>query len=96
MRIRSDLSNFFLLFIVYMGISFNLCVCVNVCVCERERAYVLEQLDKDMILWQKDQISLGCVCACSVIQSCPTLCDHMDYSLPGFSVHGVLQSRILE
>ena len=40
MRIRSDLSNFFLLFIVYMGISFNLCVCVNVCVCEREREHM--------------------------------------------------------
>ena len=23
-----------------------------------------------------------------VIQSCPTLCDPMDYSLPGSSVHG--------
>ena len=25
-----------------------------------------------------------------------TLCDPMDYSLPGFSVHGILQARILE
>ena len=31
-----------------------------------------------------------------VIQSCPSLCDPMAYSLPGFSVHGVLQTRILE
>ena len=31
-----------------------------------------------------------------VIQSCPTLCNHMDCSLPGSSVHGVLQARILE
>ena len=29
-----------------------------------------------------------CVCVCSVTQSCPTLCDHMDCSLPGSSVHG--------
>ena len=29
-------------------------------------------------------------------QSCPTLCDPMDWSLPGSSVHGVLQTRILE
>ena len=28
--------------------------------------------------------------------SCLTLCDPMDYSLPGSSVHGVLQARILE
>ena len=31
-----------------------------------------------------------------VAQSCPTLCNPMDYSLPGFSVHGILQARILE
>ena len=31
-----------------------------------------------------------------VTQSCPTLCDPMDYSPPGFSVHGILQARILE
>ena len=33
---------------------------------------------------------------CEVAQSCPTLCDPMDCSLPGFSVHGILQARILE
>ena len=32
----------------------------------------------------------------SVAQSCLTLCDPMDYSLPGSSVHGILQARILE
>ena len=31
-----------------------------------------------------------------VAQSCLTLCDPMDYSPPGFSVHGILQARILE
>ena len=31
-----------------------------------------------------------------VTQSCPTLCNLMDYNLPGSSVHGVLQARILE
>ena len=31
-----------------------------------------------------------------VVQSCLTLCDPMDSSLPGFSVHGMLQARILE
>ena len=29
-------------------------------------------------------------------QSCPTLCDPMDCSLPSSSVHGILQPRILE
>ena len=31
-----------------------------------------------------------------VAQSCPTLCDPVDCSLPGSSVHGILQERILE
>ena len=30
------------------------------------------------------------------VQSCPTLCDPMDYGPPSFSVHGILQARILE
>ena len=33
---------------------------------------------------------------CLVAQSCPTLCDPMDHSPPGSSVHGILQARILE
>ena len=31
-----------------------------------------------------------------VAQSCPTLCDPMDCSLSGSSIHGILQARILE
>ena len=31
-----------------------------------------------------------------VAQSCPTLCDPMDCSLRGSSVHGIFQARILE
>ena len=31
-----------------------------------------------------------------VAQSCPTLCNPMDCSLSGSSVHGILQARILE
>ena len=31
-----------------------------------------------------------------VAQSCPTLCDPMDCSLPGSSVHGIFQVRVLE
>ena len=35
-------------------------------------------------------------CCCKSLQSCLTLYDPMDCSLPGSSVHGILQSRILE
>ena len=32
----------------------------------------------------------------SVAQSCLTLCDPMDFSLPSFSVHGIFQAIVLE
>ena len=31
-----------------------------------------------------------------VAQSCPTLSDRMDCSLPGSSIHGIFQARVLE
>ena len=33
---------------------------------------------------------------CEIAQSCLTLCDPMDCSLPGFSVHGIFQAIVLE
>ena len=51
------------------------------------------------LLWDL-RISHGvCVfmCVCVLVaQSCPTLWDPMDYSLPGSPVHGILQARILD
>ena len=35
-------------------------------------------------------------CYTLVVQSCPTLCNPVDYSLTGSSVHGIPQARILE
>ena len=35
------------------------------------------------------------VCA-KLLQSCPTICDPIDDSLPGSPVHGILQARVLE
>ena len=31
-----------------------------------------------------------------VAQLCPTLCDPMDCSLPGSTIHGIFQARVLE
>ena len=35
-------------------------------------------------------------CCVLVTQLCPILCDSMDCNMPGFSVHWILQARILE
>ena len=44
----------------------------------------------------KERIESVSVCLCVCAQLCPTLCDPMDYGLPGTSVHGIVQERILE
>ena len=41
-------------------------------------------------------LSLVEVKSSQVTQSCPTLCDPMDCSPPGSSVHGIFQARVLE
>ena len=53
------------------------------------------------IIWfEKDTVfgssTIDLLCCCSAAKSCLTLCDPMDYSLPGSSVHGISQARILE
>ena len=57
---------------------------------------------KKVLQWGEAKVSSkGCVCVCVcvyvlVVQSCPTLCDPMNCSLPGSSVYGILQAKILE
>ena len=57
--------------------------------------------------WDSPGKSAGVGCHChlqcmkvkkesEVVQSCPTLSDPMDRSLPGSSVHGIFQARVLE
>ena len=45
-------------------------------------------------LWLEFQVSQKC--ESEVAQSCPTLCDPMDCSPPGSSIHGIFQARGLE
>ena len=45
------------------------------------------------------RVDLQCSQLCCVVlvaQSCPTLCNPMDCSPPGSSVHGILQARVLK
>ena len=46
--------------------------------------------------WSVKHISAIRLCCCLVTKLCPTLCNPMDYNLPGFSVHGIVQTRTLE
>ena len=39
---------------------------------------------------------MAAAAAAKLLQSCLTLCDPMDHSPPGSSVHGILQARMLE
>ena len=48
----------------------------------------------------KEQYCIGTwnvrsMCVCTLVTQL-TLCDHMDCSPPGFSVHGTLQARIVD
>ena len=45
------------------------------------------------ISYPKSSLILIC---CLIAQLCLTLCNPMDCSLPGFSVHGISQARMLE
>ena len=57
-----------------------------------------------LLLWQVDSLPLASPdepnnlnkVKGEVIQSCPTLCNPTDCSLPGFSVHEIFQARVLE
>ena len=46
--------------------------------------------------WRKTALQYCAGFCCEVTQSCLTLCDPMDHSLPGSSVHGIFQARLLE
>ena len=41
-------------------------------------------------------VSISCCVCCLLAQPCLTLCDPMNCNLPGSSVHGISQARILE
>ena len=42
------------------------------------------------------EVQFSLAAAAKSLQSCPTLCDPIDGSLPGSSVHGIFQARVLE
>ena len=88
----------------------QLCVCVWVCVwvcgCVWECVSVSEYECECVWVWEygceyESMCVSVCMCECVCVSVCVslsnlTLCDPLDCSLPGSSVHGILQARILE
>ena len=56
-----------------------------------ELTWYLTPLSDTNSFWQRSEVKWS-----EVAQSCLTLCDPMDCSLPGFSVHGIFQARVLQ
>ena len=56
----------------------------------------LQSLNALRILDSLQSVGVDLVMMMCVVQLCPTLCGPMDYSPVGFSVHGILQARVLE
>ena len=49
------------------------------------------------LVWEKVcKDNVDCWCCCPATKSCPTLCNPMDSSPPGSSLHGISQARIVE
>ena len=75
---------------VCVSVCAHTCVYVSVCACMRVCLCVCVHVC----------VSVCCVsvcwCHCSLTKSCLTLWDPMDCSPPGSSVHGILQTSIIE
>ena len=53
-------------------------------------------MDQKFGLWESRTDIYAAAAAAKSLQSCPTLCDPIDGSSPGFLVPGILQARTLE
>ena len=51
---------------------------------------------EECVTWMRYGKLLAAAAAAKSLQSCPTLCDPIDGSPPGSSVHGIFQARVLE
>ena len=83
------------------------CCCVALVVSDSVRPHRRQPTRENPRLWDSPGKNTGVGChfllqymkmksESEVAQSCPTLCDPMDCSLPGSSVHGIFQARVLE
>ena len=54
------------------------------------------EIKRCMLLGRKVMTNLPPAAAAKSLQLCPTLCDPLDGLLPGSSIHGIFQARVLE
>ena len=80
-KCRSDRNHYPNIFEAFDGDS-------NLCIFPRDLVLVL------VYAGRKGKLRIS-ICS-KVSESCPTLCDPMDCSLPGSSIHGIFQARVLE
>ena len=74
-----------------------MCVCVSVCVHEHSSVQFSCSIMSDSYNPQSSTVLMPAPYQMvSVAQSCPNVCDPMDCSPPGSSVHRILKARILE
>ena len=57
---------------------------------------IISMLESPLVLEKTPLKTFNVVAAAKSLQSCPTLCDPVDCSLPGSSIHGIFQARVLE
>ena len=88
----------------YVLISESPRVCVTLttvwrCLCDALVYSLLRKFSFELYCWVliiEVWLGRGVNRESEVTQSCPTLCDPMVCSLPGSSLHGILQARVLE
>ena len=71
-------------------------MCVPIPLTVHKVNYLLKSSREEADWINKQLCTLTEEFAAKSLQSCPTLCDPIDGSLPGSSVHGIFQARVLE
>ena len=61
----------------------------------KKNAFISSLLSLESKMWKRN-FPCSISAAAKSLQSCPTLCDPIDSSPPGFPVPGILQARTLE
>ena len=77
--------------------SFPHLIISQACLLSSSPCYHIEKSSVSSFHWMPETLQINSLLCCAkLLQLCLTLCDPMDCTLPGSSVHGILQKRILE